>query len=111
MENLLTKNGTVQNIMIDLQHGQIYSGFMGINQHMELRRVILEDFSCKVDCKIEIGPKLRQYSSVVTVDEVTLSLDNGDILLSSHILHNNLLKLKIDLCKLNLIFTMHTNYQ
>ena len=97
--------------MIDLQHGQIYSGFMGINQHMELRRVILEDFSCKVDCKIEIGPKLRQYSSVVTVDEVTLSLDNGDILLSSHILHNNLLKLKIDLCKLNLIFSMHTNYQ
>ena len=102
MENLLTKNGSVQNIMLDLQQGQIYSGFMGINQHLQLRRVVLQDFTCKADCKIEIGAKLRHYCSVVTVEEVTASLDNGDILLSSHILQNNLLKLKIDLCKFNL---------
>lgn len=85
--------------MLELQQGQIYSGFMGINQNLELMRVIMEDLSCKVDCKIEVGPQLRQYCSVVTVEEVNFSLDNGDILLASHILRNNILKLKIDLCK------------
>ena len=99
MENLLTKNGKVQNLMLELQQGQIYSGFMGIHQSLELLRVIMPDLSCKADCKIESSPSARQYCSVLAVENVTASLDTGDIILFSNILHNNILKLKFDLCK------------
>ena len=87
--------------MLELQQGQIYSGFMGINQSLELLRVIMADLSCKVDCKIASEPGLRRYRSVLAVEDITASLDTGDILLFSQILHNNILKLKIDLCKCN----------
>ena len=85
--------------MLEVQQGQIYSGFMGIHQSLELLRVIMPDLSCKLDCKISSEPGVRQYRSVLAVEDITASLDTGDILLFSHILHNNILKLKIDLCK------------
>ena len=72
---------------------------MGINQSLELMRVMMPDLSCKADCKIESSPGVRQYSSVLAVEDITASLDRSDILLFSHILHNNILKLKIDFCK------------
>ena len=72
---------------------------MGINQSLELMRVIMADLSCKVDCKIVSEPGLRQYRSVLAVEDITANLDTADILLFSHILRNNILKLKIDLCK------------
>ena len=101
VENLLTNDGKVQNLMLELQQGQIYSGLMGINQSLELSRVILPDLSCKADCKIENSPGARKHCSVLAVEDITASLTTEDILLFSHILHNNILKLKIDLCKCN----------
>ena len=96
-ENLQTKDGKVENMMINMTQGQIFSGMMGIHQNMELIRILVPDISSKLDIKLENKCSSKKHSSVLSLDNIECNINTDDIHLIFSILYNNILKLKVDL--------------
>ena len=96
-ENLQTKDGKVENMMINVTQGQIFSGMMGIHQNMELIRILVPDITSKLDIKLENKGSSKKHSSVLSLDNIECNINTDDIHLIFSILYNNILKLKVDL--------------
>ena len=96
-ENLQTKDGKVENMMINMMHGQIFSGMMGIHQNMELIRILVSDITCKLDIKLENNGSSKKHLSVLSLDNIKCNMNSDDIHLIFSILYSNILKLKVDI--------------
>ena len=97
-ENMLTREGQVEDIMINMAGAQVYSGVMGVHQNMELGSIIVQEISAKMDIKIEKkNSAALRHSSCVYLDQVECNITRNDIHLISSLLHNNLLKIKMDI--------------
>ena len=96
-ENLQTKDGKVENMMINLTKGQIFSGIMGIHQNMELTRILVPDITSKLDMKQENNGSSKKHSSVLSLDNIECNINTDDIYLIFSILYSNILKLKVDI--------------
>ena len=77
--------------------GQIAKAVMNVNQCIELQNIIVEELNCKID--IKKNRKKMNNSSVFSLDNIVCNVNPEDIQLALHILQNNILKTKIDICK------------
>ena len=100
MENILTKAGNVENIMVEMCGGQISKAIMNANQCIDLQNLIIEELSCKMDIKKNRKKNKMNHSAVFSMDNIVCNVNPEDIQLALHILQNNILKTKIDICKL-----------
>ena len=98
MENILTKAGSVENILGEMCGGQIAKALMNTNQCIELQNVIAEELSAKIDMK-KNRKKEKGYSTVFSLDNIVFNLIPEDLQLALHILQNNLIKARPYLCK------------
>ena len=93
----ISRAGQVENLMVSVTGGQVYSGMMGVHQNMELGTVIIQEISAKVDIKIEKRTSSLRHSSSVYLDPVECNISRNEIHLISSALQNNLLKIKMDI--------------
>lgn len=98
LENILTKAGNVENILVEMCGGQIAKAVMNTNQCIELHNVIVEELLIKIDMK-KNRKKGKGYSTVFSLDNIVCNLIPDDIQLALHILQNNLFKAKLNMCK------------
>ena len=96
-ENMLTNEGKVENLMVNISQGQVYSGMMGIHQSVDLQRILIDDLSCKMDIKLEKQASILHHSSVVSIDNIVCNINTDDIHLLVNVISNNILKLKMDI--------------
>ena len=97
-ENMLTREGQVEDLMINMTGAQVYTGMMGVHQNMELGSIIVQEISAKMDIKIEKrNAGALRHASCVYLDPVVCNVSRNDIQLILSVLHNNLLKIKVDL--------------
>ena len=101
MENFLTKTGHVENIMVEMCGGQISKAIMNINQCIELQNLMVENLSCKIDIKKNRNKTNHNQSAVLSMDNIACNINAQDIQLALHILQNNILKTKIDICEIS----------
>ena len=71
---------------------------MNMNQCIEQVELIVDELGCKMDLKRNRGKGTTDV--IVSVDNTTVAVGPKDIQLGLHILQNNLLKTKQDLCDL-----------
>ena len=97
-ENMMTREGLVEDLMVNMTGAQVYSGVMGVHQNMELGSIIIREICAKMDIKIEKrNSAALRHASCVYLDPVECNITRNDIHLISSVLHNNLLKIKMDL--------------
>ena len=99
VENILTKAGNVENILVEMCGGQIAKAVMNANQCIELENVVVEELSAKIDLK-KNRKKNKGFSTVFSVDNIVCNLVPEDLQLALHILQNNVLKTKLNMCKI-----------
>ena len=110
-ENMLTREGQVEDLMINMTGAQVYSGVMGVHQNMELGSIIIQEISAKMDIKIEKrNSAALRHAFCVYLDPVECNITRNDIHLISSLLHNNLLKIKMDLGIIFCLHVMSTQY-
>lgn len=98
-DNMFYKDGQTENLLVQFEEGQVFTGTMGQHQNIELLSVISNDLSSKMDIKIERTASLLKHNNVVTVEDVTCNISPTDVHLISRVLYQNILKLKVDLGK------------
>ena len=98
LENMMMKEGAVENLMLVVAGGQVTRAVMNMNQCIEQVDLIVDELGCKMDLKRNRGKGTTDV--IVSVDNTTVALGPKDIQLGLHILQNNLLKTKQDLCDL-----------
>ena len=98
-DNMFCKDGQTENLLINIEEGQVFSGTMGQHQNIELLGVIANDISCKMDIKMERTTSLLKYSNTASFEDITCNISPLDVYLLTNILHNNILKLKVDIGK------------
>lgn len=96
-DNMFGNDGHTENLLVNIQEGQVFTGTMGPHQNIELLGVISDDLSCKMDIKIERKASILKHSNIVSVEDISCNIDPSDVLLMTTILHHNILKLKVDL--------------
>ena len=101
LENILTKAGNIENILVEMSGGQIAKAVMNANQCIELQNVIVEELSAKID--IKRNRKKNKNSTVFSLDDIVCNLNPEDLQLALHILQNNILKAKFEICKLSFL--------
>ena len=90
--------GAVENLMLEMTQGQVTWAVMNVNQCIDQHGLIVEELGCKVNIKRNRGK--RTTDAVISVDNIVVNLTPKDIQLCLHILQNNLLKSRQDLCEL-----------
>ena len=71
---------------------------MNVNQCIEQLDLIVDELGCKMDMKKNRGKGTTDV--VISIDNTNVAVGAKDIQLGLHILQNNLLKTKQDLCEL-----------
>ena len=103
LENILTKAGNIENILVEMSGGQIAKAVMNANQCIELQNVIVEEISAKIDIKMNRKKNKGYNSTVFSLDDIVCNLNPEDLQLALHILQNNILKAKFDICKFSFL--------
>ena len=96
-ENMLSKDGKVENILINLSQGHIFAGEMGNYQNIDLSRIIIPNISSNVDIKLEKKGTVKRHSTILSIEDIECNINSDDIHLLASILKSNILKLKMDL--------------
>ena len=98
LENMMTKEGTVENLMLVMAGGQVTRAVMNVNQCIEQLDLIVDELGCKMDMKRNRGRGTTDV--ILSIDNTNVALGPKDIQLGLHILQNNVLKTKEDLSEL-----------
>ena len=98
LENMMMKEGAVENMMLVMAGGQVTRAVMNVNQCIEQLDLIVDELGCKMDVKKNRGKGTTDV--VISIDNTNVAVGPKDIQLGLHILQNNLLKTKQDLCEL-----------
>ena len=99
-ENMLSSDGVDENLLINIEDGQVFTGSMGQHQNMQLSSVISTDIASKMDIKIERKGQVMKHTNVVCVEDILCNISPDDVQLLISIFHHNLLKLKLDVDQL-----------
>jgi hypothetical protein len=94
LENMMTHEGMVENLLLEMVEGQVTRAVMDSNQSILEYAIIAGELACKVDMKRNRGKGTKD--AVISLDNINVNLTPKDIQLALHILQNNLLKLKED---------------
>ena len=107
MENMITKEGANEDILVEMCGGQMSRAVMNVHQYIDLQSVIVEDLSCKMNIKRSRKRDKLNHSAVFSMDTIVCNVNPEDIQLGLHILQNNILKAKIEICKILVLITAH----
>ena len=88
----------MENMMLVMAGGQVTRAVMNVNQCIEQLDLIVDELGCKMDMKKNRGKGTTDV--VISIDNTNVAVGPKDIQLGLHILQNNLLKTKQDLCEL-----------
>ena len=86
-----------------LEVGKVYSLLISVFHWIELQKVIVEELSTKIDIKMNRKKSKGHNSTVFSLDDIVCNLNPEDLQLALHILQNNILKAKFEICKLSFL--------